>query len=1150
VEPDKSDTNLLFGILAMKMNFIREEDLLEAMGIWFLDRQKTLGEILTQRQAISPKDCDLLDSMVRESQARQGQLATPNGQDRPQAPAKPRELIGAPGAADCDLAQLTTEAGQSRDSESTVDWSDPQHRNGNERYILVRPHAKGGIGKVSVALDVQLNREVALKELLEEHLDKQDSRVRFLVEAEVTARLEHPGIVPVYGIGLNPAGEPFYVMRFIKGESFKDAVQQFHKGRGGRGVRSGQSSLPFQQLLRRFIDVCYTIDYAHSRGVIHRHLKPSNVIVGKYGETLVVDWGLAKCVGKNEKRVLECEATIRPSSHSGSTDTVAGFAVGTPAFMSPEQAEGETSHVGFASDVYGLGATLYYLLTGQNPITDREVTTALRHARRGDFLRPLEVNPEIPIPLEAICLKAMAYRADDRFDSPQTLAHDLELWLAGEPVSGWPEPPWLKLRRWVIRNRTLVSSAAAALLVALVTGGYLAFEFNMRRARRQIEANARVDSLLTAEVRAVPQIVEQLGADRSLVRKRLHSLVRDRATTVGRIGAAISLLPDDRSQAQSLVDRLTKPEATPEELLVIRDGLLRNKALEPFIEPLIAGLPPARERLSDAAIRALGVLALAQPGWSRWPEFADRVAAKLVQVDPFEIAAWRDVFQPVSTVLNQPLRAIYSDRSQSEPRALAFSLLLEFVSQEDNLERPEALAGLLPDADPDQFRSILRRLSSPADRERALAVILPAISVPAQGDLALAQRQARLAPDLLEFSRTELVWPMLIHRDDPSLRTELIHIMADYEVDPQVLFERLKAETNRSVRRALILALGGFAPERIPPPLRADLKVLLLSWYSSDPDPGTHSAIDWAVRQGWSAAGELNAIDRGLCGPEVPSDRDWFINSSGQTFAIVRGPVAFRMGTVPGSDPYAGGDEAPEDRTITRSFAIATREVSLADFRRFLKDNPDLLPVFDRPSVRMRIPSDDCAVGALTWYDAARYCNWLSSREKIPEDQWCYPKSIGPGMTLPENALERTGYRLPTEAEWEYACRSGTTTLWPHGLSEPRLINYAWNVSDSSRVMHRSGLKRPNEMGLFDVLGNASEWCTGTVDLRRDLNQPRPREDTLELLTIRDDYQAVDSRGGSFLDPSADVRSANRNLRRPNERLPYFGMRLARTCPK
>ncbi len=324
---------------------------------------------------------------------------------------------------------------------------------------------------------------------------------------------------------------------------------------------------------------------------------------------------------------------------------------------------------------------------------------------------------------------------------------------------------------------------------------------------------------------------------------------------------------------------------------------------------------------------------------------------------------------------------------------------------------------------------------------------------------------------------------------------------------------------------------------------------MLLSSYSSDPDPGIHSAVDWVLRQGWKAGDALNAIDRGLSGPAIPTDRNWLINSSGQTFAIVHGPVSFQMGTVPGSDPHAGGDETPRERTIPRTFAIATREVTLAEYRLFLKDNPDLIPVFDRPGVRMRIPSDDCALGALTWYDATRYCNWLSAREKIPEDQWCYPKLAGTGMILPANTLERTGYRLPTEAEWEYACRSGATTLWPHGLSEPRLIDYAWTLRDAGRVTHPPGLKRPNEMGLFDVMGNASEWCMGTLDPNWDPTQPGPREDLLRLLKIQDD-QGVDSRGGSFLDPSADVRSANRNIRHPNERLPFFGMRLARTCPR
>ena len=298
-------------------------------------------------------------------------------------------------------------------------------------------------------------------------------------------------------------------------------------------------------------------------------------------------------------------------------------------------------------------------MTGQNPITDREVTTILRHVRRGEFLRPREVKPEIPLPLEAICLKAMAYRPEDRFASPQVLAHDLELWLADEPVSAWPEPPWLKLRRWVNRNRTLVSSTAAALLVALVTGAYLAHEFNLSKARRQIEANARVNALSTAEVRSVPQIVEQLGVDRSLVRERLNSLLSDRSRSASRIGAALALLPDDPSQAQFLVDHLMKTEATPEELLVIRDGLRRNNALERFIDPLMASLPSPPGALSNTALRALGVVALARPDWSRWPEFADRLATKLVQVNPFEIAAWQEVFRPVSLELNPPLPDLF-----------------------------------------------------------------------------------------------------------------------------------------------------------------------------------------------------------------------------------------------------------------------------------------------------------------------------------------------------------------------------------------------------------------------------------------------------------------------------------------------------------
>ena len=198
----------------------------------------------------------------------------------------------------------------------------------------------------------------------------------FVLEAEITGGLEHPGIVPVYGLGAYSDGRPYYAMRFIRGESLKEAIDRFHERTNtklpsplarrtavaGRGPRPRPPvELELRKLLRRFTDVCNAIEYAHSRGVLHRDIKPSNIIVGRHGETLVVDWGLAKATGKSDPSAAE--RTLMPSPASGSSETLPGSALGTPAFMSPEQAEGHLDRLGPQSDVYSLGATLYCLLT-------------------------------------------------------------------------------------------------------------------------------------------------------------------------------------------------------------------------------------------------------------------------------------------------------------------------------------------------------------------------------------------------------------------------------------------------------------------------------------------------------------------------------------------------------------------------------------------------------------------------------------------------------------------------------------------------------------------------------------------------------------------------------------------------------------------
>ena len=321
-----------------------------------------------------------------------------------------------------------------------------------------------------MALDSELNREVALKELRPERADDPDSRTRFLLEAEITGRLEHPGVVPVYGLGCDTRGRPFYAMRFVKGDTLKEAIDRFHASGGTTVTDPRRWNLALRQLLNRFVVVCNVMAYAHSRGVIHRDLKPANILLGPYGETLVVDWGLAKVVGRGEAAAESgaVEATLQPASGSGSSETLPGTALGTPAYMSPEQSEGRLEQVGPLSDLYSLGATLYCLLTGKPPIDETDVGVALRRVQRGEFPPPRAVNLRVPRALEAIDLKAMALRPEERYASPRALADDLERWLADEPVAVYREPLATRLTRWGRRHRTLATGIGALLVTAVL----------------------------------------------------------------------------------------------------------------------------------------------------------------------------------------------------------------------------------------------------------------------------------------------------------------------------------------------------------------------------------------------------------------------------------------------------------------------------------------------------------------------------------------------------------------------------------------------------------------------------------------------------------------------------------------------------------
>ena len=522
--------DLLFGLLALQNGLIDQGTLFTAFNTWSRAGRASMAEVLIGLGALDEDDRAAVEALVARHLKKHGG-----------DPEKSLAILKIPPSARASLASLGSpeiEATMARigfgsgpteedkdadvDADRTTTYAVGSATSDGRRFRILRPHAQGGLGAVFVALDGELNREVALKQILDHHADDPTSRQRFLIEAEITGGLEHPGIVPVYGLGTYDRGRPYYAMRFIRGDSLKDAIGRFHDDESLK-KDPGRRSLELRNLLRRFTDVCNAINYAHSRGILHRDIKPANVIVGKFGETLVVDWGLAKPIGRAEPGTASEERTLMPSSASGSAETLPGSALGTPAYMSPEQAAGDLDHLGPRSDVYSLGATLYCLLTGRPPFEGDDLGAVLRGVQRGEYPPPRKLDPSISPALEAVCLKAMALKPADRYATARALADDVERWSADEPVSAYRDPVHVRLARWARRHRTGVAIGAGVLQTAVVVLAVSTVLLGQSRARIERERSRAqaVNDFLIKDLLAQADPENNGAGDRITVRELL-----------------------------------------------------------------------------------------------------------------------------------------------------------------------------------------------------------------------------------------------------------------------------------------------------------------------------------------------------------------------------------------------------------------------------------------------------------------------------------------------------------------------------------------------------------------------------------------------------------------------------------------------------
>jgi serine/threonine protein kinase/formylglycine-generating enzyme required for sulfatase activity len=979
----------------------------------------------------------------------------------------------------------------------------PAHPPRLGEFRLLREVGRGGMGIVYEAVQESLGRRVAVKVFPPAHAGNPALRERFSREAKAAGRLHHTHIVPVFGVG-SDRGIPYFAMPFVPGGGL-DRVILRRRARADRTptpaadpTSAGRPDVAeidgpayFREVARLVREAADALAHAHAHGVQHRDIKPSNLLLGDDGTLWVTDFGLAKLDGAADL-------------------TATGDHLGTLRYCPPERFRGTADE---RADQYSLGATLYELLTLRAAFPDGDPFVLVDRIQSAVPPSPRSLTPEVPRDLDTICSKCLHKDPGRRYPSCAALAEDLRAFLEDRPITARRVGPAERLGRWAKRRPGLATGLAAAVVLAVVAVGQ---RVERDMARRAARADGLVSAVAGADTAALPPLFAQLPDVWADVREPLEEqATRPAADRAGR-NARLALLPDRPEFVADLTAYLLDGPA--DELVPVRQAA--GDHLRPQAGRLWAVLEDPAEP-SSRRVRAAGLLAGLDPRSARWEPILRPLADLLVGIDPVELGPLARAVGPVLPRLADALMARYKveqrglDDGPVPPAELAARVgrlnAAAVLLWQTLADRPDATGWLVGIADDAHLPAVLATVAG--DWAGFGPKLRAAADWPVT-DGESARRRAGFAAVVLSHSPADdRQWEKLRLTPDPTVRSHLIRRLRPAGVPAAAVAARYRAEPDVTARRALLLALGDY------PQVPADFWGEVGAAYRTHPEAGLHAAAGWLLR----------THGRGLPAVPAPAGAGWWVAPHGDTFSVIPAPGRVRVGTPPALADDRFDDEAEVERDIPRSYAVAATEVTAGLYRRW--PGAPAQPREDRlPAVRV------------TWHQAAGFCNWLSDQERIPPDQWCYRPAAGGGFEPVPGHLDRTGYRLPTEAEWEHAARAGCPGPRFFGDADTLLTRYAWGPDNARDRPHPVAELRPNDFGLFDVLGNALEW---TDDRYAD---PYPTGPTLDVGGMRPSPRKdFVLRGGAYNLAPARLRSAYRYNLVPVNTTGSCGFRLCRT---